>query len=133
MRPLLGTWPTPQACALTGNHIGDTLFHRLLLNPLTHTSQSTIKYLVKKEFLYIVSCFYVECINFYKGYILLLDCYLYLYVVSFFVCYHGLCFKFYFVRYKYCFPSFLKIFIFMKYFPIPLPIRVLSILLIIIF
>ena len=36
---LLGTWPTTQACALTGNLTGDSLVHRLALNPLSHTSQ----------------------------------------------------------------------------------------------
>ena len=38
-RPLLGTWPTTQARALTGNWTGDPLVHRLALNPLSHTSQ----------------------------------------------------------------------------------------------
>ena len=38
--PLLGTWPTTQACALTGNRTGNTLTHRLALSPLSHTSQS---------------------------------------------------------------------------------------------
>ena len=38
-RPLLGTWPATQACALMGNRIGDPLVHRLALNPLSHTSQ----------------------------------------------------------------------------------------------
>ena len=37
--PLLGTWPTTQACALTGNQTGDPLVHRPKLNPLSHTSQ----------------------------------------------------------------------------------------------
>ena len=36
--PLLGVWPTTQACALTGNQTGNTLVHRLVLNPLNHTS-----------------------------------------------------------------------------------------------
>ena len=35
----LGTWPGTQACALTGNRTGDPLVHRLVLNPLSHTSQ----------------------------------------------------------------------------------------------
>ena len=39
MRPLLGTWPTTQACALTENQTGDPLVSRLMLNPLSHTSQ----------------------------------------------------------------------------------------------
>ena len=37
--PLLGTWPTTQACALTGNRTGDPLVHGLVFNPLSHTSQ----------------------------------------------------------------------------------------------
>ena len=36
---LLGTWPTTQACALTGNRTSDPLVHRVALNPLSHTSQ----------------------------------------------------------------------------------------------
>ena len=41
-RPLLGTWPTTQACALTGNRTSDLLFHRPALNPLSHTSQGDV-------------------------------------------------------------------------------------------
>ena len=37
--PSLGTWPTTQACALIGNRTGNPLVHRLLLKPLSHTSQ----------------------------------------------------------------------------------------------
>ena len=37
--PLLGTWPATQACALSGNQTSDPLVRRLVLNPLTHTSQ----------------------------------------------------------------------------------------------
>ena len=37
-RPLLGTWPKTEACALTGNQTGDLLVHKLALNPLSHTS-----------------------------------------------------------------------------------------------
>ena len=37
--PLLGTWPTTWACALTGNRTRDHLVCRLALNPLSHTSQ----------------------------------------------------------------------------------------------
>ena len=40
-RPLLGTWPTTQVCALTGNRTGDPLVHRPALNPLCHTSQGS--------------------------------------------------------------------------------------------
>ena len=39
VRPLLGTWPATQACALTGNQTGDPLVHRPALNPLSLTSQ----------------------------------------------------------------------------------------------
>ena len=42
MCPLLGTWPTTQACALTGNQTSHPLVHRLVLNPLSHTSQGLI-------------------------------------------------------------------------------------------
>ena len=38
--PLLGAWPTTQACALTGNRTSDPLVHRQVLNPLSHTSQA---------------------------------------------------------------------------------------------
>ena len=37
--PLLGTWPAVQACALTGNRMGDPLVCRPALKPLSHTSQ----------------------------------------------------------------------------------------------
>ena len=32
------TWPTIQACALTGNQTGDLSTHRPVLNALSHTS-----------------------------------------------------------------------------------------------
>ena len=45
LHPLLGTWPATQACALTGNRTGDPLVHRLVHNPLSHTSEEkTFKY-----------------------------------------------------------------------------------------
>ena len=34
--PLLGTWPTTQARALTGNQTGDPLVCRPVPNPLSH-------------------------------------------------------------------------------------------------
>ena len=40
-RRLLGTWPSIQACALTGNQTGNPLVRRPALNPLSHTSQSS--------------------------------------------------------------------------------------------
>ena len=36
---LLGTWPTTQACALTGNQTCDPLLCSSVLNPLSHTGQ----------------------------------------------------------------------------------------------
>ena len=41
-RPLQGTWPTIQACALTGNWTSNPLVHRLALNPLSHTNQGPL-------------------------------------------------------------------------------------------
>ena len=41
VRPLLGTWPETQACALTRNWTHDPLVHRSVLNPLNHTSQGS--------------------------------------------------------------------------------------------
>ena len=38
-RPLLGTWPITQACALTGNLTGYPLVCRTAPSPLSHTSQ----------------------------------------------------------------------------------------------
>ena len=40
--PLLGTWPTTQACALTKNQTSDSLVLRLVLDPLSHTSQGRV-------------------------------------------------------------------------------------------
>ena len=39
--PLLGTWPTTQACALTGNQTVNPLVYRLALNPLSYTNQGS--------------------------------------------------------------------------------------------
>ena len=54
MHPPLGTWPTTQACALTGNQTGDPLVCRVALNPPSHTSQgcpifNVMTYKVPKE------------------------------------------------------------------------------------
>ena len=39
IRPLVGTWPTTPACALTGKQTHNPLVHRPALNPLSHSSQ----------------------------------------------------------------------------------------------
>ena len=46
-RPQPGTWPSTQACALRGDGTGDLLVHRLVLSPLSHTSQGTTWQLLK--------------------------------------------------------------------------------------
>ena len=58
--PLLGTWPTTQACALTGNQTSDPLVHRLTPSPLSHTSQGkTIIYnlFLILKFSYVYMCY----------------------------------------------------------------------------
>ena len=45
--PQVGTLPATQACALTGNLIGDLSVHRLELNLLSHTSQDTFHFLTE--------------------------------------------------------------------------------------
>ena len=40
--PVLGTWPTTQACALTRIRTSDPLAHRPALIPPTHTSQGRV-------------------------------------------------------------------------------------------
>ena len=47
--PLLGTWPTIQACALTGNWTGDPLVLRPALNPRSHTTQGRTSFLFMAE------------------------------------------------------------------------------------
>ena len=39
--PQPGTWPTTQACALTGNRTSDLSVCRPVLNPVSHTSQGS--------------------------------------------------------------------------------------------
>ena len=48
MHPPLGTWPTTQACALTGIRTSDPLVHRLARNLLSHTSQGFLTFLNNK-------------------------------------------------------------------------------------
>ena len=43
LTPPPGTWPATQAYAQTGNQTHDPLVHRLVLNPLSHTSQNKKK------------------------------------------------------------------------------------------
>ena len=43
--PQLGTWPSTQACALTGNQTVNPLVHRPALNPLSHTCQGPYLFL----------------------------------------------------------------------------------------
>ena len=47
VQPLLGTWPTTQAYALTGNQTGDPLVCRPVLNPLSYTRQNHLVFLYK--------------------------------------------------------------------------------------
>ena len=47
--PLLGTWPTTQAYAVTGNQTGDPLAHRPAVNPLSHISQGSLCCFVEKD------------------------------------------------------------------------------------
>ena len=42
--PQLGTWPTTQACALTGNQMGNLPVHKQELNPRSLTNQGLMAY-----------------------------------------------------------------------------------------
>ncbi|KAF6073461.1 hypothetical protein HJG60_009585 [Phyllostomus discolor] len=46
-RPLWGTWPTTQACALTGNRTRDPVVCRPALSPLNHSSQGLASSLIE--------------------------------------------------------------------------------------
>ena len=46
--PQLGSWPTTQARALTGNSTSDALVLRLAQKPLSHTSQGNNQKLLKQ-------------------------------------------------------------------------------------
>ena len=48
--PLLGTRPTTQACAPTGNQTGDPLVCTSALSPLSHTSQGSLLFFLKQIF-----------------------------------------------------------------------------------
>ena len=45
----LGTWPTNQACALTGNRTGGSLVRRPALKPLSHTSQGLLLLFIREK------------------------------------------------------------------------------------
>ena len=45
----LGVWPATQTYALTGNQTYDLLVHRLVLNLLSHISQSLSLFLLKNK------------------------------------------------------------------------------------
>ena len=47
MHPLLGTWPATQICTLTRNQTSDPVVHRLVFNPLSHTSQVLVYHTLK--------------------------------------------------------------------------------------
>ena len=49
VHPLLGTWPTTQACALNRNWTRDPFVHRLALNSLSHTSQGISLFFISKS------------------------------------------------------------------------------------
>ena len=46
--PLLGTWSTTQACALTENRTSNPFVHRTVLNLLSHTSQGSTGFCSQK-------------------------------------------------------------------------------------
>ena len=54
--PLLGTWPTTQGRALTGNQTGVLLICKLPLNPLSHTSQCLIAFFTGIFSLFCMNC-----------------------------------------------------------------------------
>ena len=45
--PVLETWPTTQAWALTGNRTSSPLVHRPACNPLSHTNQGNLLFIFK--------------------------------------------------------------------------------------
>ena len=55
--PQLGTWPTTQACTLTRNPTSDLLVFRLVLNPVSHSSQGKIIFIL--FYFYIFKDFYL--------------------------------------------------------------------------
>ena len=61
MRPLLGTWPATQACALAGNQTGNALVLWPALNPLSHTSQGKL-FIVYLKFTLNWVTYFVFCV-----------------------------------------------------------------------
>ena len=53
-RPQLGTRPTTQTCTLTGNRTSNLLVQRPALNPLSHTSQGSILYVLTHSSILII-------------------------------------------------------------------------------
>ena len=47
--PLLVTWTVNTACALTGNETSGPLVHIPVLNPLSHISQGSPKFLTRRQ------------------------------------------------------------------------------------
>ena len=58
--PQPGTWPSTLACALTGNQTSDPLARRPALNPLSHSSQGRMKWLLRSHIT--VCCTYFSII-----------------------------------------------------------------------
>ena len=86
--PLLGTWSTTQACALTGNQTSDPVLCSLVLNPLSHTSQGSQCYFFPIVFaLFVYLCHILVIITMFQTFSLLLSL-LWWSVTSDLWCYH---------------------------------------------
>ena len=57
---LLGTSPATQACTLTGNRTGNPLVRRLVLNPLSHTSQDAGSFFFTTPYCFPTKVYFVE-------------------------------------------------------------------------
>ena len=62
-RPPLGTWPATQACALTGDQIGNLSVYKITCNSLSHTSQGSFSYFKTGSIIVPASQRYSVCIN----------------------------------------------------------------------
>ena len=56
-RPLLGTWPTTQACALTGNWTGNSLIRGPVLNQWATPARAQFYYLISHIYFFIAFFF----------------------------------------------------------------------------